>query len=79
MIRLDELVRVRGIKIIELAESARISQPHCSLLVAGKVGASLEVASRIAAALNWPLSEIQFGYDRKKKDDTDKARETVKS
>lgn len=52
------LMRDRGLTITELAERSGTSRPGLSRILAGKDGATLERADKIAKALHVPLREL---------------------
>lgn len=56
--RVKDMLERRGMSISELARRAECSQPGLSRILGGKHGCTIETASRIADALEVPLSNL---------------------
>ena len=67
MIRIDRLMKMRGVGPQQLATGVDISQGHASNIKAGRRSPKLELAKDIATFLAHPVDGIFFGYALAKK------------
>lgn len=63
MTRFDKILKLKRMKVVDIASAAGVTAGHISLIGRGLRNPSLPLARRLADILGWDLRDIRFAWD----------------